>query len=315
MPTDGLRWGVISTSFNSSRRLIRQHLFPAIQVVWTAGFGLLGQIIRADRSVRRWISQGGSRAVIVAPHPDDETVGAGGVAALHVQSGDSVTVVVVTNGGASRAGELSYKEMIRRRTEEVKTAATILGISDLICLGLREGEWDENQARALLRPLLTKADIIYAPSCVDYHIDHVRVARLIADLLGPSQIIRVFEVGVPLTPLLVNLVAEVREVAMLKERALQAFVTQVGALTPLRRLARYQAGFYRMPAVEVFWELTAAEYAQVMAAGDWRGGRCPFRGVRERPMSDPLSALAGLKARLALRNLIENFSAQIQPRR
>lgn len=311
MPTDGLRWEVISTSFNSPRRLIRHHLFPALQGVWTAGFVLLGQIIRAERRVRRWTSQGGSRAVIVAPHPDDETVGAGGVAALHVQCGDSVTIVVVTDGGASRAGGLSPKEMVRRRTAEVKTAATILGVSDLICLGLREGEWDKNQARAVLGPLLTKADIIYAPSCVDFHIEHIRVARVVADLLYPSQIIRVFEVGVPLTPWLVNLVADVREVASLKRRALEAFVTQVGALTPLRRLARYQAGFYRMPAVEVFWELTAAEYARVIAAGDWRGNRCPFRGIRERPMSDPLSALAGLKARLALRNLIENFSAKI----
>jgi LmbE family N-acetylglucosaminyl deacetylase len=140
---------------------------------------------------------------------------------------------------------------------------------------------------------------------VDYHPEHVRVAQLVADLVRPGQTVRVYELGVPLTPLLVNLVADIREVAMLKDRALAAFVTQVAALTPPERLGRYRAGFYGLPAVEVFWELPAEAYAQVLAARDWRRGACPFRGIRERPLSDPLSVFVGLRARAALRRAAE----------
>ncbi|WP_287171998.1 PIG-L family deacetylase [Mesorhizobium sp.] len=41
-------------------------------------------------------------AVIVAPHPDDEMLGCGGVAAKKIASGAKVRLVFVTDGAASR---------------------------------------------------------------------------------------------------------------------------------------------------------------------------------------------------------------------
>ncbi len=285
-----------------ARRLARQLLFPAIEATWAAGCVLLGAMLRPGRWARRWAPQGG-RVVIVAPHPDDETAGAGGVAALHLQAGDPVTVIVVTDGGASRAGGLPGHVIVRRRAAEITAAARILGVRDLVRLDLREGGWDWVRARASLAPLLQDAQIIYAPSCVDYHPEHLHIARLLAELLRPGQTVRVYELGVPLTPILVNLVADVGAVAARKEQALAAFTTQVGALAPLRRLARYRARLYRLPAAEVFWELPAESYARVMAAGNWSARHSPFSGIRERPLADPFSALAGLRARAALRAL------------
>jgi LmbE family N-acetylglucosaminyl deacetylase len=241
--------------------------------------------------------------VIVAAHPDDETLGVGGVTALHAKAGDYVTVVVVTDGGASRAGGLARAELVAQREKELAAAARILGTPNLVCLRLPEGRWVPEDAVNQLGPLLASANLIYISSCVDFHPEHVGVARVVASLVRPGQRVRVYEVGVPLTPVLVNLVADIQAVARLKACALVEFSSQRDAVRPLLRMARYRASVYNMPAVEVFWEMTAEEFAHAMLVGDWRGRRCPFRGIGPRPLADPLAAVIGLRARARLLNL------------
>ena len=286
------------------RHSIRRYLFPIVEMIWAAGYGVVSRLRPAGPAVQAWTSQGRARVVIVAPHPDDETLGAGGTALLHRQAGDHLTVVVVTDGRGSRAGGLLPDEMARHRAREIQAAAAHLGVNDLVCLDLPEGQWDEQDACAHLAPLLHEAHIVYAPSCVDFHPEHIKVARTIAALLHPAQIIRIYEIGVPLTAPLVNLVADISAVSPTKQRALAAFATQADALVPLARQARYQARRYRLPAVEVFWEVPAATYARIMAEG-----QRPYRGLRSHPLADPLAALVGRKARMALRTTAETADA------
>jgi N-acetylglucosamine malate deacetylase 1 len=42
--------------------------------------------------------------LVVAPHPDDETIGPGGALARHADRGDDVTVVVATSGERTTGG-------------------------------------------------------------------------------------------------------------------------------------------------------------------------------------------------------------------
>ena len=295
------------------RRTIRRYLFPVVELFWAVGYGMVGRLRPAGQAVRAWTSPGRARVVIVAPHPDDETLGAGGAALLHRQAGDHVTAVVITDGRGSRAGGLPPDEMARRRAREIRDAAALLGVNDLVCLDLPEGQWDQQEARARLAPLLREAHVVYAPSCVDFHPEHVKVARVIADLLRPDQTVRIYEIGVPLTAHLVNLAADIGAVAPTKQRALAAFATQADALAPLARQARYLVRRYRLPAVEVFWEMPASVYVRIMDDGDWRGQHCPFRGIRARPMTDPLAAVVGRAARKALRDRADYLATEILP--
>ena len=290
-------------SSRKGRRFVRRYLFPLVEGLWLVGWDLVGRALRPERFARPWSAAGGGHVVVVAPHPDDETAGAGGAIALHVRAGDRVTVVVVTDGGASRAGGLPAAEIVRRRAAEVEAAVATLGAHSLIRLDLPEGRWRPDTARAALAALLEDARIVYAPSSVDYHPEHVSVARVLAGLLRPEQIVRVYELGVPLTPVLANLVADIRAVAPLKDRALAAFATQSELLAALRRIARYHSRLYKLPAVELFWELPAERYASVITASPWPGHPGPFRGIRSRPLSDPLAALAGLSVRRSLRSV------------
>lgn len=67
------------------------------------------------------------KAIIFAPHPDDEVFGCGGAIIKHVQQGDEVKVVIVTDGGfliSKQQDKSEYKEI---RKEESRNAAKVLG--------------------------------------------------------------------------------------------------------------------------------------------------------------------------------------------
>ena len=232
---------------------------------------------------------------MLAPHPDDETLGCGGTILLHRQAGGVVRVLIVTDGRASRAGGLGPDEMARRREGEARHAMASLGV-ELVWLGLPEAGWSEAALREPLAAELAFARLIYAPSPIDYHPEHVRVARALAELVV-SQPVRVYELGVPLGPSLTNLVAETTAEEPRRQAALAAYASQLEGNAKLDRLRRYAGCYWFWGGLaEPFWELSPAAYRAVVAAADWSSAS-PFRGLRGRAFGDPLSYLAGWLAR------------------
>lgn len=79
----------------------------------------------------------GERMVIFAPHPDDETLGAGGLIQQAVAAGAQVTVVLMTNGEVPEISVVISERTLRRRPEEfvrlgyARQAETLAGIGYL----------------------------------------------------------------------------------------------------------------------------------------------------------------------------------------
>ncbi|MDX1890360.1 PIG-L family deacetylase [Mycolicibacterium sp. 050158] len=86
--------------------------------------------------------------VLVAPHPDDETLGFGATASLLHTRGVDVTVVCVTDGGGSVPGlsQLERRWLEDDRRVELEKATAILGLGEAIRLELPDGEVAEHQA-------------------------------------------------------------------------------------------------------------------------------------------------------------------------
>jgi len=264
--------------------------------LWTAAFdaggpGALPASLLAPR--------GGERVLVVAPHPDDEAAGCAGTILAHVEAGDDVTVLVATDGRRSRTFGLSEDEMARRRRGEAEAASAALGAS-LSWIGLEERAWDDE---ALSRPLgeavhAIAPAIVYAPSRVDFHPEHVRVARALSRVLSASAaLVRVYQVQVPLARPLVNLVAGVGARAAKVDAILRLYETQWGSLERTLRIRRYAAARHRLGGLaEEFREMPAARYAawHLVEAAD------RFRGMRKRAFTDPLSYATGRAARRAL---------------
>jgi LmbE family N-acetylglucosaminyl deacetylase len=125
--------------------------------------------------------------VIVAPHPDDETLGLGATAAQLVASGIDVQVVSVSDGGAAQPGA-SVPDRIRleaTRRSELLRARGVLGLCPPVPLGLPDGQLADHEDE--LTDLLVKILKGVAPHswCAatwrgDGHPDHEAVGRAAA---------------------------------------------------------------------------------------------------------------------------------------
>jgi LmbE family N-acetylglucosaminyl deacetylase len=283
----------------------KRSVASGLETIWRGAARAAGAFGRF--SPARWRSDGGRRVLVVAPHPDDE-IACGGAILLHRRAGDQVHIVHVTDGRGSRALGLGPEEMARRRRLEAAAAARVLGIEGGAShwLGLREWEWENGTLVGALDELLRRIrpHIVYAPSRVDFHPEHIRVAQCLSQAIGgaglDAPLVRVYQVQVPLTPLLVNLVAPIDAVADRLGGVVECYETQTGSIARCLRMKRYGAAFYPIGArlVEEFWQLEPRAYQAVQAAAALDHG---FRGLRARPSSDPLSYLSGLPARRRLR--------------
>jgi LmbE family N-acetylglucosaminyl deacetylase len=122
--------------------------------------------------------------VLVAPHPDDETLGFGATAATLQARGVDVQVVSVTDGGGAHPN-LSRRErtwLQNDRRAELQRATQILGLSAPVSLGLPDGELSANEPEltAFLTGLLEampRGTWCAATWRGDGHPDHEAVGR------------------------------------------------------------------------------------------------------------------------------------------
>jgi len=115
------------------------------------------------------------RALVFAPHPDDETLGCGGTLAL-LAGHCAVKVVLVTDGGG--AGELPPSAVATRR-QEFAAAMAVLGVADHAQWDYPDGHFYDSpgfqaQAAALLDAF--DPDWVLFPSPLDYHRDHINLS-------------------------------------------------------------------------------------------------------------------------------------------
>lgn len=123
------------------------------------------------------------RVVVVAAHPDDETLGAAGyLRAVHAE-GASVALVVATDGEAAfpEAGAGERAALAKARRAELTAALAALGLADtpVTWLGLPDsGLADREDALVeALREPLRDADLVLAPWVDDPHPDHAAAGR------------------------------------------------------------------------------------------------------------------------------------------
>lgn len=126
----------------------------------------------------------GSRAVIVAPHPDDEVLACGGLLSLLGAAGRDVLVIGVTDGEASHPGSSKWtpRLLAQRRRQERETGLQILlssGLSTTVALALPDGGVALHEARLqddLKRHLLPR-DVVLTTWRLDGHPDHEATGR------------------------------------------------------------------------------------------------------------------------------------------
>ena len=135
-----------------------------------------------------------ARAVVLSPHPDDETLGIGGLNSSLIIADVAVTVVAATDGEASHPPQLpDIRELLRhQRPAEARAALSTLGAGkppEVVRLGL--ARWRAGPRRGiadrLVGELLPPGDWCFATWEQDGHPDHEAVgpsARGACDRVG-----------------------------------------------------------------------------------------------------------------------------------
>jgi len=134
---------------------------------------------------------GDGRILILAPHPDDESLGCGGLIAACCTAGRPPFVLVLTEGAASHPGSASFPPARLRavREAEARLAVAALGLpADRIgFLGLpdaaapHEGAAFAAAVAAIVRHARTaNCNVIAAPWEHDPHCDHLAAHRMAA---------------------------------------------------------------------------------------------------------------------------------------
>jgi LmbE family N-acetylglucosaminyl deacetylase len=119
-------------------------------------------------------------AVIVAAHPDDEVLGAGGTMALLAGAGARLRLVAVTDGEASHP-RADPAAMGRARTAESAAALQMLGLTDVEVIRLHLPDTGlaarERELTALLGAQCAGFGLCLAPWESDAHADHEAAGR------------------------------------------------------------------------------------------------------------------------------------------
>ncbi len=125
--------------------------------------------------------EGVTRLVLVAAHPDDETLGAGGLLHRAAQLGLPATIVVASLGEASHPDSLTHSRATLaqlRRRESAEAAALLHPGARLDFLGLPDGGLDQRRIELAdhLAGTLDADTLVVAPWRGDRHPDHQAAA-------------------------------------------------------------------------------------------------------------------------------------------
>ncbi len=128
----------------------------------------------------------GRSMLVVAPHQDDEAIGAGGALALQVRMKGAASVLVLQDGadGHDELG-LTRQELVSRRNEESRRAAAVLGIEPPRFLNHADLAAASGQAIEELRSYLIekRVDAVFVPFVLDGHPDHRTANYILAEAL------------------------------------------------------------------------------------------------------------------------------------
>lgn len=230
----------------------------------------------------------GARVLVLAPHPDDESIGCGGSIQRLVQAGVPVRVCFLTDGAqgdpalralaassaARRSGEAA---LVGRRRAEARAALTVLGVAQHDFFDAPDGGLGD--AVDTLAPKLAavlddwRPDTVLLPFLTDRHPDHHAASHCLA-----AAVQRTGEARAPDTclgfelwsPILANVVVDIGCCLDIKRRAIACHASQlkdVDYWQAVEGLNRYRAVSALLPGghAEAFHQSGWAAYRRLLA--------------------------------------------------
>ena len=161
----------------------------------------------------------GQKCLVIAPHPDDESIGMGGFLLQHPQDCD---VLVLTDGQNNRPGD---KEIVALRHQEFVNAMQKVGIKNFWQWDIPDSKVSKNLFKLLKLPFNDYA-YVFVPSPYESHRDHRCIYPFLKFWLHfykPKLV--TYEVGIP--QLKANVTIDISDVAGQKKEVIEEYTSQV----------------------------------------------------------------------------------------
>ncbi len=112
--------------------------------------------------------------MILAVHPDDETLGCGGTLLRHKSEGDDIYWLIVTSATEDKG---FAREFVSRRSDEIRQVTNAFGFAEVFQLGFPTMQLDTIPKSKLIEKISNvfkdiQPQIIYLPFKGDVHSDH-----------------------------------------------------------------------------------------------------------------------------------------------
>ncbi len=136
-----------------------------------------------------WHTPNGLRLLAVLAHPDDESLGLGGVLARYAAEGVETFILTATRGERGRfyddSARPSEAEVGRVREAELRAAARELEVAEVSLLDYRDGDLDRadpteavSRIAQHVRRIRPQVVVTFAPDGAYGHPDHIAISQL-----------------------------------------------------------------------------------------------------------------------------------------
>ncbi len=179
------------------------------------------------------------KVLIIAPHPDDEVLGCGGIIMKHNQLGDRVYLCIVTKAYTPDWSD----DFLSNRLKEIKDSNKTLNIKKTYLLGYPAVKIDTVSQKELNESILevineVEPDILYIPHKGDLHRDHriVFEASIVASRpIYEHKIRKIMSYEVPsetewgqvIEPFIPNIYVDITDVFKYKIEAMKCYGSEL----------------------------------------------------------------------------------------
>lgn len=128
-----------------------------------------------------------NKILVVAAHPDDEILGAGGTMLKHIKNGDEVSILILGDGETSKDTNID----VEKRESQAKEVAQCLGVKNIFTEKLPDNQFDSIPLLEIAKKLekvikIVKPDTIYTHHAYDLNIDHRLTFQAVMTVCRPQ---------------------------------------------------------------------------------------------------------------------------------
>ena len=214
--------------------------------------------------------------LVVAAHPDDETLGSGGTTAKFAAEGGAVHWLVLGEGVTSRGGDgPSVDAALQQLRHECAEAAKVIGVAEVVHGGLPDNRFDSVDLLDVVRLVedairRTQPELVITHHLGDANVDHRVTHDAVLAATRPSTdhpVRTVLACEIPSStewgfgtraPFVPNVFVDISESLPAKERALREYVSEMRSfphprsIEHVRALAAHRGATAGVAAAEAF---------------------------------------------------------------